>query len=583
LTSLAKIQKNSEGINILKKKWVYKEHDENKVVSLCRQYNIPRLAAAVLQNRINVLGRDFDKMRENLTDMLYDAGLLKDIDRAVARIKDAVANNEHITVYGDFDADGVTSTAILYMYLYDKGASVDYYIPDRVEEGYGINKDALDKIRNRGTKLIITVDTGVTAVDEVEYAQSIGMDVIVTDHHECKSSVPSCHAVVNPKREDCTYPFEELAGVGVVFKLIWALEGGNNISRLLDKYIGLVCLGTIADVAPLTGENRIFVSLGLKDFADSENEGIKALLDVTNLKGKKISAGHIGFIIAPRINAAGRLGSAYKSLELFLCNDRNRALEIAGELSEENKCRQNLEQQIFQEAVSVIEKNRLFDKKVIVVAARGWHHGVIGIVSSKITEKYYRPSVLISIEGEEGKGSGRSIHGFNLFEGLTYAGDCLTNFGGHSLAAGLSVKTENIKKFSEKINEYADKVLSQDDFVPTVYIDARLEKNDVTVENVEQLSLLEPYGMGNPLPVFSYDNAKITLITTLGEGKHLKIIAEKEGRRLEAIGFNMGELADYIKLGDIISIAGTLNVNLFGGVKKVQLMIKDIKKQAASR
>ena len=198
--------------------------------------------------------------------------------------------------------------------------------------------------------------------------------------------------------------------------------------------------GHIADVAPLTGENRIFVSLGLKDFADSENEGIKALLDVTNLKGKKISAGHIGFIIAPRINAAGRLGSAYKSLELFLCNDRNRALEIAGELSEENKCRQNLEQQIFQEAVSVIEKNRLFDKKVIVVAARGWHHGVIGIVSSKITEKYYRPSVLISIEGEEGKGSGRSIHGFNLFEGLTYAGDCLTNFGGHSLAAGCPLK-----------------------------------------------------------------------------------------------------------------------------------------------
>ncbi|MDR0406358.1 MAG: DHH family phosphoesterase, partial [Clostridiales bacterium] len=331
------------------KKWIYKEHDDSAVARLQETYLIPRLTAAVLQNRMDAIAPDLEDSGEDFSRRLYDTGLLKNVTAAVERISHAIENREHITIYGDYDADGVTSTAVLYLYLKERGAVVDYYIPDRVGEGYGVNTAALDKIKGNGAGLIITVDTGVTAVAEVEYAKQLGMDVIVTDHHECKSNVPVCHAVIDPKQEDCAYPFSELAGVGVVFKLITALDGGANTEALIEKYMALVCLGTIADVAPLIDENRTIVTLGLRRFAQSGNAGVDALLDAANLRGKPVTAGSIGFIIAPRINAAGRLGRAHKSVELFICGDRARAREIALELSGENQSRQNMEREIFEE------------------------------------------------------------------------------------------------------------------------------------------------------------------------------------------------------------------------------------------
>ncbi|OQB15924.1 MAG: Single-stranded-DNA-specific exonuclease RecJ [Firmicutes bacterium ADurb.Bin193] len=560
---------------IHQKKWIYKEHNENKVKAICQEYGVLRLAAAVMQNRPDILCEVKTASPEKA---LYDPFMLKDSDKAVRRINSAIENKEHITIYGDYDADGVTSIVILYMYLKERGANVDYYIPDRVDEGYGINKGALESIRQNGTSLIITVDTGVTAVSEVEYAKKLGMDIIITDHHECKSSVPSCCAVIDPKREDCSYPFTELAGVGVVFKLIAAISGGNDIKELIKKYMAFVCLGTVADVVPLTDENRAFVTLGLERFSSSGNAGIDALLESARLADRKITAGSIGFIVAPRINAAGRLGRAHKSVELFLCNDKERAVTIAGELSEENKRRQTMEQKILDEAVSIIEQNRLHDQKVIVVSKDGWHHGVIGIVSSKITERYYRPSILISTDGDEGKGSGRSISGFNLFEALTYTSDCLAQFGGHSLAAGLSINPGRIGEFRSKINEYADSKLSGECLIPPVYIDAELKGGDINIDSVAGLSVLEPYGMGNPTPVFACTRARISRIGVMSEGRHIKILVNKDGHLLEAIGFNFGYLSDELKMGDCVDIAGTLDINHYNDRDKVQMYIKDVKK-----
>ena len=322
----------------------------------------------------------------------------------------------------------------------------------------------------------------------------------------------------------------------------------------------------------------MLVILGLKYFSNSSNAGIDALLDVTSLKGKEVTAGHIGFIIAPRINAAGRLGSANKSVELFLCNDNQRAVEIAYELTAENKTRQSMEQEIFNEAVEIIESNRLHDNSVIVVAKSDWHHGVIGIVSSKITLKYCRPSILISIDGDSGKGSGRSITNLNLFEALTYASDTLTKFGGHSLAAGLSIDASNIRKFSQKINEYANKVLKPDDFIPSLYIDYKLTSEDINTNTVERLKSLEPFGMGNPTPVFAFCGTRVKFMSTISDGKHLKIVITKDGTSLDVIGFDYGYLIKELKIGDKVDVAGTLDINNFRNECKVQLIIEDIRK-----
>ena len=556
------------------RQWILKERNEDDIEKLMKQFDISRICASILSNRQQVLlGNSI------ANNAFYDSFLMLDMDKAVARIRKAINNGEKITVYGDFDADGITSTAVLHIYLQSLNANVDYYIPDRMEEGYGINESALKIIQERGTTLIITVDTGITAVDDINAVKMHGIDVIVTDHHEPKDVIPNCVAVINPKQNGCQYPYKELAGVGVVFKLIQALDNGETSEKLIREYLPFVCLGTIADVAPLTDENRLLVKYGLQLFTKSENHGIQALLKATGFTDKKITASNIGFVIAPRINASGRLGSAKKSVEMFLCNDQLHADLIAQELAEENRHRQQMEQDIYVQAIKIIEENNLADNKVIVVASEGWHQGVIGIVSSKITEKYYKPSILITINDEGvGKGSGRSTSSFSLFEALSNCSELLQKYGGHSLAAGLTISVDNIKEFTRKINTYADLVMKEDDFTPKIFIDEIIQAEDLTINSVKQLKMLEPFGMGNPMPIFILQAPKIRLINASYDKKHIRMQLEKDGVMLDIIGFNQGQHINDYRIGTIVDVVGNLDINVYHGVTKLQLLLKDIKK-----
>ncbi|MDK2798466.1 MAG: single-stranded-DNA-specific exonuclease [Clostridiales bacterium] len=560
------------------KKWIYNDINNNVVKKISKTFNISPLVATIIANRGIQKYEDIKMFLKNDITHLHDPFLMKDMNKAVARIKRAIENKERITVYGDYDVDGVTSTAILVKYLLTCGAYVDYYIPDRINEGYGVNKYALEKIHTNGTTLMITVDSGITALEEVDYANKLGLDIIVTDHHECKEEIPNACAVLNPKQNDCNYPFKELAGVGVTFKLLQALAGKENFLALINDYCDIVCLGTIADVVPLLGENRLIVSRGLKSMPYTNNLGLKSLIKVAGLEGKKISTGMVGFSIAPRVNAAGRIGSALRAVELFLTDDADIACKIAQELNEENKNRQETEAYILQEALEFIERDFDLNKqKVIVLSNKNWHHGVIGIVASRITEKFYRPSILIALEGEEGKGSGRSISGFNLFKALTECKDYLVSFGGHELAAGLSINKDKIPLFLRYINEYADIELSDDDLIPRIYIDCEIHVEHLTFDSIKQLEVLEPFGMGNASPVFAFCNTTISDIRTVGDSKHLKLSVEKNGILIDAIGFNMGSYEEQFVVGDAVDIACSLGINSYNEQEKIQLIIKDIK------
>lgn len=538
---------------------------DNQIVEELENKGHSRLVAKVLANRPELL-----KEPNN-----YDPMQMKDMSKAIARIKQSVDNNEKITIYGDFDADGVTATAALYLYLKSLNANVQYYVPDRIGEGYGINSIAIDQIVNNGTNLIITVDTGITAVDDVERAMSLGVDVIVTDHHEPVDRVPAAIAVIDPKQEDCEYPCKELAGVGVVYKLIQAYEGND---KEISKYLPLVALGTIADVVPLLGENRKFVADGLERFASSENNGIIALLQATNPSNKPVTASMIGFVMAPRINAAGRLGSAHKSVEMFVTQELDEARNIAISLAAENKHRQEIEHNIFVEAVDIIEKRNLNNDKVIVLGNEGWHQGVVGIVASKITEKYHRPSILVSIEKDGvSKGSGRSINTFNLFEALSACKDYMVKFGGHFLAAGLTIKVEQIEEFRKAINEYAAKMCEKVDNSIKILVDCKLNHKDISMATLKDLEVLEPYGMGNAMPVFLIQNAKLVLVTTMSDGKHLRTQLAFGQTIIDGIGFGMGDMVNELVNGEMVDVVGSLNINEFNGRMNLQILLKDIK------
>lgn len=560
------------------KRWIYNRFDQDTVNKISQEFKISPLVATIVLNRRIKEAEDIKYFLKRDITTIYDAFLMKDMEKAVNRIQQAIQEKEKITIYGDYDVDGITSTSIMVRYLMSCGAIVDYYIPDRIDEGYGVNKRALDKIKSRGTKLIITVDSGITAVEEIDYAYSLGLDIIVTDHHECKEEIPRALAVINPKQKDCSYPFKELAGVGVAFKLIQALDGQQNILKLIDEYCDIVCLGTVADVVPLVGENRLIVYEGLKRIQNTKNIGLKALIEVSGLKGKKISSGHVGYTIAPRINAAGRIGSALRAVGLFLTEEPVVAKEIACELNEENRNRQATESHILQDALQIVEEDEnISRRKVLVLANENWHHGVIGIVASRITDKFYKPSILISLEGNEGKGSGRSIKGFNLFAALVECREELKKFGGHELAAGLNIARENIPAFLEHINIYADQCLDSEDLVPPVYIDCTIDVQQLTIDTISQLEVLEPFGMGNAAPVFALCSAKIIDIRTVGDDKHIKISLKKDSVFIDAIGFNMGEFIEQLTIGDTVDVACSLDINTYNGREKVQLILKDIK------
>ncbi len=563
---------------MLKKKWLLKEFDKSRVLEISRTFGISPLTSIVLYNRgvreneqiKNFLSKDLGTM--------YDPFLMRDMDKAVNRINAAKEAGEKITIYGDYDVDGITAIAILYKYLAGLGIDVDYYVPDRMQEGYGVNRDALDKIKTRGSSLIITVDTGITAVEECEYATEIGLDVIVTDHHECKERIPDVYAAIDPKRKDCKYPFKSLAGVGVVFKLIQALDKNSSLFELMEDYADLMCLGTVADISPLVDENRVIVTEGLKRFKRTKNVGLKALIDVST-NGKAITTSTIGYIIAPRINASGRLGCASRSVELFLTDDEENALKLANSLCEENSLRQQTEQKMFKEALEYIEEHpEVKEDKIIVIPHENWHHGIVGIVSSKITEKFYKPSILFAIDGDEAKGSGRSVSGFNLFGALESCSDLLEKFGGHELAAGLTIKSSNIEEFRKKINEYSKDKISESMLVPTVMLDAAIKVPYITIDTVHDINRLQPFGVDNPTPAFAVRNIKIHKISVMSEGKHLRMTLLKEGKYLDAVGFGMGEYYHHLEEGDFIDVAFALDINDYKGFQNVQLILKDIKK-----
>lgn len=563
---------------MLKKKWLLREFDKNRVVEMSKTFHISPLTAIILYNRGIREDEEITRFLSKDLGVMHDPYLLKDMEKAVGRIRQARDNHEKITIYGDYDVDGITSIAILYKQLTEMGMEVAYYIPDRMQEGYGVNRDALDKIRQDGSSLIITVDTGITAVEEGEYAKEIGLDIIVTDHHECKETLPNVYAAIDPKQKDCPYPFKSLAGVGVVFKLIQALDERKSLPDLMDKYADLMCLGTVADISPLVDENRVIVTEGLKRFKTTQNTGLKALIDVST-NGKAITTSTIGYIIAPRINASGRLGCAGRSVDLFLTDDEAKAKELAESLCEENTLRQHTEQKMFKEALEYLESHpEVKEDKVIIIPHKDWHHGIVGIVSSKITEKFYKPSILFAIDGDEAKGSGRSVNGFNLFGALENCSELLEKFGGHELAAGLTIKASNIETFRKKINECSKDSFTEQMLTPTIMLDAAIKVPYISLETVNDINRLQPFGVDNPTPSFAIRNIKIHKISVMSEGKHLRMTLLKDGKYLDSVGFGMGEYYQHLEEGDFIDVAFALDINDYKGFQNVQLILKDIKK-----
>ena len=559
----------------MKKEWKYVPKNNNEIINeLASKMNISKLLARLLVDR-NIDNEE--KVRiflEPKRNDFYDPYLLPDMDKAVERIIDAINNNEKITIYGDYDVDGITATSVMIKYLNDRNANVTYYIPNRLDEGYGLNKEALDKILSDGTNLVITVDCGITAMEEIEYGKKIGLDIIVTDHHEPSEIIPNTIAVVDAKRKDNIYPFRELAGVGVAFKLINAI----SIKLGLDekeylKYLDIVAIGTIADVVPLVSENRTITKLGLKLIEVTKNIGLRELINVTGYK--KIDSGMVAFGIAPRINACGRMGHEKEALELFLIDDINKAKEIAERLNSYNQKRQEIEKNIFEEAKSLAEKDS--DKSVLVLGRGGWHHGVIGIVSSKITELYFKPSILVGFEGDEGKGSGRSVPGFDMHEALLNCSTFLDKCGGHEMAVGLSLKKENFEKFKENFEKYACNT-NLCDIIPIINIDEEVKLDEISVDIIKELSLLEPYGEANRMPLFMFKNLKINSIRALSDGKHMKLTLQDNNYFIDAIGFNLGYLVDEYKIGDRIDVVGSLEINEFNNNQTMQINIKDVRK-----
>lgn len=561
----------------MNKKWQIFEPDKNKIEEIKSKYKVNQLLATILANR-NILKEEDIRLFLNPTrNDFYNPFLITDMDIAVNRIIKAIENKENITIYGDYDVDGITSITVLKSFFNDIGVETNTYIPNRLIEGYGLNKEAIDKISKKGCNLMITVDCGISAIEEIEYANSLGIETIITDHHEAGNEIPKAIAVIDNKRKDSKYPFRELAGVGVVFKLIQAI--GITLKLKEEsylKYLDIVCIGTISDIVPLVDENRVIAKLGLLLVAQTKNIGLRSIINSSGYN--KIDSNTISFGVAPRINACGRMGKAEEALELFLSKDKNEVNELTNKLNEHNRKRQETEKTIFENAVEKIKEEHLDENKAIIVGGENWHHGVIGIVSSKITEMYFKPSILFSFEEDGiGKGSGRSIPGFDLHEALMKCSDTIEKFGGHSMAVGITVKKDNLEKFKKEFEQIATQS-KIDEIIPIINIDAKVDLSDIDKEMVESLKQLEPFGEANKMPVFAFKNLKIDSIRALSEGKHLKLTLKDNNYIINAIGFNIGYLANEYRIGDKIDVAGVLEINTFNGVDNLQINIKDIMK-----
>lgn len=561
----------------MNKKWEINKPDEEKVKEIENKYAINNLLAKILVNRGITTEEEIRAFLNPTRKDFYNPYLMPDMEKAVERILKAINNKEKVLIYGDYDVDGITSVTVLKSFLEERGLNVDEYIPNRLDEGYGLNKPAVEKIANEKYALMITVDCGISAIDEVEYANSLGLEVIITDHHETSEKLPEAIAVVDAKRRDNEYPFRNLAGVGVVFKVIQAISQKLGLEeKEYLKYLDIVCIGTISDIVPLVDENRVIVKLGLRLVEQTRNLGLKTILQASGYQ--KVDSTTISFGIAPRINACGRMGHQEEALKLFLSTDIKEVNELAEKLNDYNKQRQEKEKRIFSEALEKIKEESIDENSIMVIDGENWHHGVIGIVASKITEMYFKPSILLCFEGDEGKGSGRSIPGFDLHEALTKCGDSLERFGGHSMAIGLSVKKGKLEELRKELDQIAkEKQINK--IVPILKIDSQVELKDINMQMIESLKKLEPFGEENKVPLFVFKNLKIDSIRALSEGKHIKLTLMQDNQYLiNALGFNLGHLTNDYRIGDKVDVVGSLEVNKFNGEENIQILLKDMMK-----
>ena len=538
----------------------------------------PYLVSSVLVSRGVETAEQAAEALERERALSHSPFLMRDMDKAVARIQEALSNGEKLAVFGDYDVDGITATCLLTDYLRSRGGEVVMHIPGRFDEGYGLSNDAIRALADEGVRLIITVDCGITGVEETDYANSLGVDVVITDHHECKEQLPGAVAVVDPHRPDCDYPFKHLAGVGVALKLVLALGGNDREDALFARYCTLAAIGTVADVMRMEGENRAIVGMGLEAIDHSDFIGLHALLREAGLAGKPISSIQIGFVLAPRINAAGRMGRATLAAELLLTNDPEDAERKAKELCDLNRERQSVEQEIYAMAIEQLELLPPEEKYALVLASEDWHQGVVGIVASRLSEKYSCPSFMIHLQGGMGKGSCRSYGGFNLFGALEACSDLLVGFGGHELAAGFTIEEGNIPAFRKKMNKYVREHTGRAMPVSSLAVDAELTRPAlVTLDEVERLSELEPYGAGNDRPVFCLRGALLETAQSVGQNRHLKVRIQKGHTTFEGIFFSVTAEDVGITAGSRVDAAFYLQINEFRGSRSVQLQLLDIR------
>jgi single-stranded-DNA-specific exonuclease len=569
---------------VLEKRWIRQEASPSVTEALCSEMGISLTAARVLANRGIISREDADIFLRSSLEDLNEPFHLPDMDIAVRRIIRAIRSDEVIFIYGDYDADGITATSLLVKFFHDIGKKVEYYIPKRLGDGYGISVGALKKIKAAGASLVVTVDCGISSVLEMDAAKAMGLDVVITDHHEPPETLPKALAVVNPRLRGCGYPFKGLAGVGIALKLAQAVKAGFNgkdkagpgIDEDLRKYLDLVALGTVADVVPLRGENRILVKHGLQLLKDSSRVGIKKLKEVALIKDEYFSAGTVGFQMAPRLNASGRLGEAEAGVRLLLTEDPDEAAAIASNLDALNRERQEIEEKILDDARSMIVCDPDYGYSSIVLHSREWHQGVIGIVASKLVEEFYRPTVLISMVDGIGKGSARGIPGFNLYHGLDKCREHLEAYGGHKFAAGLSIKKENLEAFRERFEATVKEALSPEDYIPWLRID-----DDVALKNLDwkvysEIKAMAPFGPANPEPVLTGGPLQVMYPKIVGRN-HVRMKLVQDGYFLNSIAFNMGNSYQGLAMKKVfVNAAFSLSASEWQGEKSLQLNVKDL-------
>ena len=555
--------------------WETGSYDRDAAVDLCKNGVNPLVSVLLVSRGVTGIGEARLFLGEE-PSRIHDPFLLTDMDKAVARIGEALENNEKIAIYGDYDVDGMTSSALLALWLRSKSADFEIYIPERIGEGYGLNTAALDTLKSHNVSLVITVDCGITAHDEALYAKGLGLSLVITDHHECRGDLPCADAVVDPKRQDCGYPNKALAGVGVAFKLVCALEGNADPYEMLERYGDLVAIGTVADVMPLEGENRELIRRGLLVLGDSRRPGIVRLLQEVCTQPCRVTAATVGFVLAPRLNAAGRMRQTELAVNLLLTESDEEAEMLTMELCRLNSERRSHEQDVFEQATELLQGG--VPEEPIILARRGWYQGVTGIVASKMAERYRVPAIIISIDDEGmGRGSCRSFGGFPLYQAVLTCADILKDYGGHELAVGVTVPEGNIEEFKRRLTAYYRQSACVG-AVPALKLDFEVVKPELlSVENLKALEKLEPFGNGNPPPNLCIRGAELSMATPIGEGKHSRLRLENRGRSLDGIFFSMPTKELGVSEGMTVDVAFEPQINDYRGRQSVQLNILDIR------